>query len=242
VAFFNEVEKRPDLAELMSGFVSLGVNCELGLVQRHCACDQASLLRFGYIPPAGLIDAMNCQFEGIGDAAQLDLEILPRGEFQCTHTRFKFEIHTQMRAPEFTEERVRQRLVKHYGMLGRLLMEQLGDGEKIFVYRAPAKDSDPAEADRIGAAMSAYGNNILMWVACATDPALAGTVQWRVPGRVMIGYLDRFAPLRHAARASFDMWVKLCASAIALRAAQGIACAGIAHDPIAASVSLVSLP
>jgi hypothetical protein len=40
-----------------------------------------------------------------------------------------------------------------------------------------------------------------------------------VRGQLMIGYLDRYAPLRFAAALSFEAWLRMCLAALRLSAA-----------------------
>jgi hypothetical protein len=50
---------------------------------------------------------------------------------------------------------------------------------------------------------------------------LVGTTAWVVPRALMTGYLDRYAPVRFAAAASFDVWPRLIASGLALSRSPG---------------------
>jgi hypothetical protein len=201
---------------LVSRFVSLGLNCEFGLVQRHCEADPPALLRFAFTPLRGLIDALRNRFEGVGEPHQLAISLMDIGEYLATDTRYGFDFHTQMRAPAFTEDQVRARVGRHFSYLASRLIEDLTLGEKIFVYR-PLRPREPYEtAHKLLARLRRYGPARLLWVGYSEDPALAGNVEWLVPGEIMIGLLDHYTKPRYAVTASFDVWLQICRNAASL--------------------------
>ena len=68
---FSHLAQRPELEPLMRQVESLGINCELGLVQRHCLAEPLGLFRFAYTPLEGLVAALHQDFAGIGDPGEL---------------------------------------------------------------------------------------------------------------------------------------------------------------------------
>ncbi len=214
---FRKAPKRPDCCDLVSGFVSLGVNCEFGLIQRHCEAEPLGLLRFTFTPLHGLLRALACRFEGIGDPDRLTIRVLQNGEFIASHPVFSLDFHTQMKTPKFGEAEVRDKVSRHLQYLAGMLMDDLAVAEKIFVYRPLQRDAPLTKADALHAAMGRFGTATLLWAAYSDDPACVGTVQWRKPGQIMIAYLDHYSPARYAADASFDLWLDICARAEQLR-------------------------
>jgi hypothetical protein len=71
VVDFRSQPVRPDQKDVVSRFINLGINCELGLVQRHCMSEPLGLFRFGHTPLRGLIDALDLEFEYIADVSKL---------------------------------------------------------------------------------------------------------------------------------------------------------------------------
>jgi hypothetical protein len=175
------------------------------------------LFRFGKTPIDGLIAGLESRFDGIGDAALLHLTTSRSGEWITTHQRYGFEFHTRHNVANFTEAQVRKRMSAHFRLLADKLLDALHDGEKIFVYRPlePSPASVGGGTDLL-ATMHKHGNPVLLWVDLAKDPSQAGTVEWTIPGKLMTGYLDRFAPVRLAAFASFDVWLQIISSALAM--------------------------
>jgi hypothetical protein len=216
---FRHAPKRPDCRDLVSGFVSLGINCEFGLIQRHCEAEPLGLLRFTFTPLHGLLRALACRFDGVGDRDKLTISVLPNGEFMATHEIFSLDFHTQMKTGKFTEAEVLDKVSRHVGYLAGMLMDDLAVAEKIFVYRPLQPDAPLARADTLYAAMRRFGPATLLWAAYSADPARIGTVRWRRPGEIMIAYLDHYSPARYAANASFDLWLRICEQAASLRRA-----------------------
>lgn len=201
---------------MLARFVSLGINCELGLVQRHCGVDQPSLLRFGHIPLEGLISALECGFDGMGNPDRLTVSVNQNDSYLCTQTDYDFEIHTFQSKDALSANEMRARAARHYTELAGMLLEQIAEGGKIFVYRTPRAVTPLSEADRLHAALAKHGPAILLWVTATGDPARIGIAHWRSPGRLMVGYLDRLAPQRFAAGAPYPAWLSLCAAAATL--------------------------
>jgi len=229
---FHNSPPHPEHKDLVEQFVSLGINCELGIVQRNCKAEPLGLFRFGMTPMRGLIDALRCNFDTISDADQLACRLLRNSEFITTHKRFGFEFHTGMKADAVAEDVMRKKVTVHFSYLARMLMEQLTAGEKIFVFRPLTTDVPEDEAYELSAQMRRFGPTTLLWAAWSADPALVGTVNWRVPGELMVGYLDHYAPLRFAVNASFDGWLAICQGAVALRDAHAAATlAGLGVKP-----------
>jgi hypothetical protein len=144
---FRSAPTRPEYRDELARFVSLGVNCELGLVQRHCEIEPLGLFRFGLTPLDGLIQALACDFDGLGDADQIAIEEGFGREYIATHRRYGFEFHTLLNAAEATPQDVLTTVVRHYPFLAGMLLHELSEGKKLFVYRAETPDQ-PRERER----------------------------------------------------------------------------------------------
>jgi hypothetical protein len=214
---FRLLPPRLDRADSLRNVESLGVSCELGLVQRHCEVEPPGLFRFGYTPVAGLIEALDNGFQGLGDPALIDIAEDSQGEWITTHRRYGFEFHTAHQASRHTREFVLAKLSPYFDFLGRKLIEDIEQGEKLFVYRAEARTDRGGAAEDLSRAIARRGPAVLLWVMVAPAPDLAGRAHWVAPGRLMHGYLDRFAEIRFAAGASYDCWLTLVENALALQ-------------------------
>lgn len=214
---FRASPTRPDLQPLLRQFESLGVSCELGLIQRHCDVDQMGLCRFGMTPIDGLVKALKRKFARMSDPEAIMLYEGHDKEWMSIHADYQFHFHTERFANKVTESDMVKQLAVHLGFLARKLVEDLTLSEKIFVYR-PEVASDVLESTPLVDALSHYGSPTLLWVDLAKDSADAGTCEWIIPGRLMRGYLDRYAPVRFAAGASMDSWVEILKAASQLQA------------------------
>jgi hypothetical protein len=213
---FRLLSPRLDRADMLRKVESLGVSCELGLIQRHCKVEQAGLFRFGYTPIMGLIEAVKNGFEGVGDPARIDVDEGHANEWITTNRRYGFEFHTAHHSTRHTRDYVLQKMHAHFKFLSGKLIEEIEDGDKLLVYRAEMETNKGEMADELAKSISARGQAVLLWVMVAPTPELAGHVRWAEPGRLMYGYLDRFAQIRFAAGASYDAWLTLLQNALAL--------------------------
>jgi hypothetical protein len=211
----------------MMRFESLGENCELGLVQRGCGAEPLGLFRFASAPFANLMDALAAQFEGLGEADQLEVELSDnRREYMVRDHRFGFLYHAWVLAGEMRPEDVHRREVRRLPLLIRKLSEDLTAGEKIFVYHQMDQPLSAVQARQLASALSAYGPSTLLWVELAEPEHPAGTAEWIEPGLIK-GFVDRFAPGENAHDLSIDCWVAMC------RAAYRLWCGRSAETPLA---------
>src|SRR5271170_2913668 len=83
--------------ELMSGFCSLGHDCEFGIAQRSIGAQPIDLLRWASIDMPSLLALLEARFEGLGN----DLELLPcepGKELMVRSPRFDFIWHAGVRS------------------------------------------------------------------------------------------------------------------------------------------------
>jgi len=208
--------ERPEFAALMAKVESLGVSCELGLLQRHCTAEPLGLFRFGYTPLDGLIRALEDDLKEVGAREKLRATTAENLEYFVSHEDYGFEFHTYQFADRISEDELLRKVAAHFGFLARKLTEELRNGDKLFVYRPESHVPAPQDALRLTETLSRFGSPVLLWVELTNDPARFGTSEWAVPGRMITGYLDWFAGVRYAAAMSFENWVLMLQSAVAL--------------------------
>ena len=143
---FRTVPTRPEYQDELAQFISPGINFELGLVQRHCETEPLGLFRFGLTPLDGLIQALECRVDGVGDASQIDTEEGFEREYGATPRRYGFEFHTVMNAAKTTRWNVLATVVRHYAFLAEMLLHEQSEGKKLFVASAPTHAVMPAKA------------------------------------------------------------------------------------------------
>ena len=207
---------RPDLAPLMRKVESLGVSCELGLIQRHCDVETIGLFRFGYAPFDGLIRALEEKFANVGSLDALGTFTADNLEYNSLHATYGFEFHSGHFADRISEAELLDKIAAHFRFLARKLMDKLGSGNRLFVYRPESPVPSRENALRLSDALGHFGQPVLLWVELTDDPAKFGTAEWTVPGRVITGYLDWFAKVNYAAAMPFDYWISMLQTAVEL--------------------------
>lgn len=200
-------------AQFLMQFESLGDNCEFGLVQRRCGAEPLSLLRFSNIGLRDLVLALEAKFEGLGalDTLRYWTDDSPRREYVLRDSRYSLTFHTFLYHGDVDESRLLQQQAARLTLLRRKLLEDLANGEKIFVI----KRNDPAREEEIVAlyaALNLYGRNTLLWVVPADERHQPGAVEPVLPG-LLKGSIDRFAPNENAHDLSFELWLRLCLQA-----------------------------
>lgn len=200
----------------MLKFESLGENCEFGLVQRRGGSEPLGLLRFSSTPFPKLVAALAARFEGLGKADSLKVELSNNGrEYMILDKTFGLYYHAWVMAGEREPEEVHRRELRRLPYLTRKLIEDLTEGEKIFVYRSIIRLND-SHMMRLHDTMRSYGPNTLLWMELADAAHPPGTVERLAPG-LLRGRMDRFAPGANAHDFSFDCWMQVCRAAYALR-------------------------
>jgi hypothetical protein len=206
--------------QLMMQFESIGENCEFGLAQRRCGAEPLGLLRFASAPIERLLAALEHRFEGMGEEDQIEVRAAEdRSEYLVIDRRFGFLYHPWVLVDEAEPDHVRRREMTRLPFLRRKLLDDLREGEKIFVYHG-MRPLTETEATRLFAALRAYGPGTLLWVELHDADHPAGSVEVVRPG-LLKGHIDRFAPGENAHDLSLDCWIEICRNAYrARRAAQ----------------------
>lgn len=190
---------------LFMQFESLGDTCEFGIVQRRFGAEPISLLRWASIQPVDLMRALDTDMEGVGDAEHTIIEV-SHGEYVTRDKRYHMFSHTF--TPE-TAEPVAKFTTQHLRrmkFLRKKLIEDLGSGEKILVYKSINGVSDE-QARGIFQSIRRYGGECaLLCVRLENAAHPSGTLAAMDDG-LFIGYIDRFSTVD----INVDAWVNLCA-------------------------------
>jgi hypothetical protein len=195
--------------EMIARFESLGDNCEFGLVQRKMGAEPLGLLRFSFIELPLLLRGLRCGFDGLGDPATVEVTAEGKdNEYVVRESVYGMTYHTFQYADQLSLDTVREQQATRLSFLRRKLMEDIANGEKIFVLKRfpPLR---PEEILPIYTALNEIGSNWLLWMV-PSDPAHpSGTLEVLLPG-LLRGYLDRFAPHENAHDLSLRAWTSVC--------------------------------
>jgi hypothetical protein len=166
-------------------------------------------LRFSYIELPLLWRGLHSGFEGLDnpDTIAVSIEGNDR-EFVVKESVYGMTYHTFQYEHQISLATVREQQVARLRFLRRKLLEDIADGEKIFVIKRfpPLR---PEEVLPIYTALNDRGSSWLLWMAPSDASHPSGTVEILLPGLAR-GYLDRFAPSENAHDLSLDAWIAVC--------------------------------
>lgn len=192
-------------------FESLGSNCEFGLVQRHAGIEPLGLFRFSEIDLSSVAHGLHSQFAGI---EEFRLDVDASGGYMATGTIIRNVTHTWLYPDAVTPETAAAKFKQRQIFLRRLMLEQLGEAEKIFLYRA--SDQPPwGLVEDVMSGLRRYGPNVLMLVTAAQDGARPGDVEAAGKG-LLRGYLDKTPHNVSHDTISYELWSEICQRAIQL--------------------------
>jgi hypothetical protein len=198
--------------QLIMRFESLGDNCEFGLVQRMMGAEPLGLLRFSFIELRQLLRGLRCGFDGLGDPSTTEVGAFgPDREIVVKESLYGMTYHTYQYESQIDLDTVHRQQVTRLNFLARKLLEDVGNGEKIFVLKR-TPPLRPEEVLPIYAALNELGRNWLLWMLTSDAAHPPGTVEVLLPG-LLRGYIDRFAPGENAHDLSLAAWRSVCEAA-----------------------------
>jgi hypothetical protein len=198
--------------QMILRFESLGDNCEFGLVQRTFGAEPLGLLRFSFIELPLLLRGLRCGFEGLGDPTTTDVMVVGDDrEFVVRESIYGMTYHTFQYAHQMDIDAVRQQQSTRLHFLRRKLLEDIANGEKIFVLKR-SPPLRPEEVLPLYTILNELGRNWLLWMVPADATHPPGTVETLLPG-LLRGYIDRFAPSENAHDLSLPVWTTICNAA-----------------------------
>ena len=211
-----EQDRDTSHAALMMRFEGLGASCEFGLMQRHYGAEPLGLLRWAGINMFNLIMALETRFEGIGEPRYTRLVVTPVGEFVTSDTRYGLGMHTFMRNTGQDQEKLLGQLRRRMRFLRGKLLEDLREGEKIFVYRH-VKSPPDTELLKLLDAVRAYNPaNRLVVMRMLPRGSQGEALRFFAPGAVC----GAVAEGRRGNGEGWDIdvafWLGVCESAVAL--------------------------
>lgn len=204
---------------LIERFLSLGDNCEFGLVQRYCGGQTIGLFNFAETTIQSLVGALETRLSDLFVPGAVSIN--PEGQeyiLRVSGSAISYHLayHTMVMAGRKTPEEVREQEVRRLAFLARKFIEDLEDAEKIFVYKSDVPVS-VSEIKELSTALRKYGPNTLLWVTLQKPGHPAGSVEV-LEERILRGYIDRFGftPHYNGGDASIDAWLEICANAYRL--------------------------
>nr|WP_294554225.1 tetratricopeptide repeat protein [uncultured Rhodopila sp.] len=216
--------------DLMASFESLGGGrgglpdgggtggCEFGFVQRRYGAEPLSLLRWASVEPRDLKRALENRFAGLGDPDTTELQAISSYDWQVREKDYNINMdHTHLDRGKVGIEEAKAMVCKRFRFLSRKLMNDLAEGEKIFVYRLADASASENDIRMLAAAVHQYGKNVLLFVTKTNGMQEEFSFEARNEGlllaRIRYEYGDPFNP---------EPWLNICRYAFA--AARGRRC------------------
>jgi hypothetical protein len=196
----------PPAPSLFDHFQSLGSNCELGEVQRHFGSEPLGLFRFATTPLKGLMPFLTGKSDPFASPATVEIVVGDGGEYNVVVKPYGFIFHTDVASAAMQPDRARDHQLKKLRFLWRKLVEDLEEGDRIFVYKSGLWMAKSRIAE-LAALLRRRGPNHLLWVTEAEPGWPAGTVKLVAPG-LMRGAIDRLSTKEGGI--SFEMWRQVC--------------------------------
>jgi pentatricopeptide repeat protein len=180
--------------KLLLRYESLGGDspgCEIGLVQRKLGIEPLSLLRWTTTPGLQLITAMEARLEGIGAPENTEL-YAPHHEYKTMDRRYSMDMAAFVAVVSVPYDVMLQRSLKRITFLRKKLVQDLSEGNKIFVYRTREDSLDLSQVLRLKAAMRQFGPNNLLYIKIAGSANPVGSVRL-VAADLCFGYVKKFS-------------------------------------------------
>jgi tetratricopeptide (TPR) repeat protein len=202
-------------ADLMMRFEGLGGTCEFGLMQRYYGAEPLGLFRWAGINLVNLCTALGNDLAGIGEPEFTRLEVTPVGEFVTSDSRYGLGMHTFMRDTGQDRDKLLQQLQRRMRFLREKLLNDLRDGEKIFVYRHMLSPHD-RQLHRLLAALRAHNPaNRLVVIRMLPHGARGEVLRPFAPGAACGAIANGRRPVQGTGWAiDNEFWLKTCQEAV----------------------------
>lgn len=202
-------------------FVSMGEDCEFGLMQRHYGLEPLGLLRWASVKPEKLAALLDDGISAIGVPANTRLTISEsQGVYYLAMPQYDLAFNTMFKAHTVDEAVFIVEQNKRTKFLARQIVDQFEDGEKIFVFKQNGHVNKSAAID-LWTAIQKYGDSKLLYVAEAADDKDIGSIDVINP-RLMIGALRGLGAGAEGWKIPYDAWLRICE-----KAAEGFDAAGV---------------
>ncbi len=202
---------------LLSGFESLGEDCEFGLLQRRFGAEPLGLFRFADVPLPVLVAALERDLVGIDDPGLLELGFDEMQRTSMVRHRalgFGYILFDRVDPDPAAQAALRLREARRLGFLRRKFLEDVARAGKVWVLKG-GQVRDAAQVARLLRWLRARGPAVLLCVDLADAAHEPGTVAAGAEPGLLRAWIDRYAP-PEAMQDSSPLWLDLCQQARAM--------------------------
>ncbi len=205
-----------EVNNVFTRFESLGgttTGCEFGMVQSQFGSRNVSLLRWTWTEIEVLTEALEREFEGVGEEVHTSLTTVrvsaDREEYVTSDKRFNMMMNTFINIADAPADKMFTQTCRRLRFLRGKMIEELNAAEKVFVYKVAHAVGEEAMR-RLFHALRRYGDVKLLCVLKADAAHPAGSVHWLEPG-LLLGYVSYFLESAEggARGIEFDTWKKV---------------------------------
>jgi hypothetical protein len=150
--------------QLVYRFESLGKDGSLGALQRAYGAEPLGLLRFAGIGIDAVTRAIRDKFDGVGAAEFTRITAGDTQEYYSSDTRYGMSSHTFVHVGETDFQRFFDRQCKKLSFSATKIVEELEEGDRIFVIHAIPDRIPDSQLRNLLAAMRQLGNAPLLYL------------------------------------------------------------------------------
>ncbi|GBR38620.1 hypothetical protein AA101099_1269 [Neoasaia chiangmaiensis NBRC 101099] len=197
--------------DLALRFVSLGDNCEFGIVQRRLGADPLDLYRFSAVPIAWILYGFDRGFAGIDQSGPHEVTEQLQGDgnryWYVYQREYRIQFESGVRCDTKSLADMRRDSLRRMPFLAWRLMDTLRSGDRILVFRRETP-LHPAEISALSHRLAALGSAQALVVH--PDPTQDNPTIQRVARNVANGTIASFAdPTRVVDTIRPDLWLPL---------------------------------
>jgi hypothetical protein len=227
------------IGTLMARFVSLGsppsyFGCEFGMLQRQFGAEPIDLFRWANIPVDKLAEALEREFEGIGNPEQTELFLPnPAADYRTKDTHYEIDTHTFVKSREMPKDAVLAQACRRLSFLKRKLIADLEGAERVFVYTDDNGKLPMSDIVRVHDAMRRYGDAKFLLVRRCVEGGANSPVRLFRRGLAVAALPPAHRATGQILAEEASSWVRVCWDALALLMPRATgASAGRASGPI----------
>ena len=207
-------------SSLVSAFTASGVDCELGFVQRALGAEPMDLLRFAGGIPRSLIQGIDCGFDGIDAADNIDTFTVDHAggvpEWIVADRRYRLTMHTGRFGEEGTSDTAQRAYRTRMRVLRHKFDHELCAAERTYVLSKHSGDIMYTEAVAFLLALRRRGDVDLLWITAADDSHPSGMVE-HVHPHLLRAYIDRSDAKASVTAPPISSWLAVLTNAWLLR-------------------------
>jgi hypothetical protein len=171
------------LQATLDDFISLGRNCEFGLLQKQYGSDQPGLLRWAQVRPPALLAALRGGLAGLGDPDSTKLS-LHREQYILQDETYGIGFHTFIHETAGPSTDVHRKQSRRLRLLKDKLLHDLREAKRVFVYQNAVLPDE--QAIEIYLALRGLGPALLLCVREAQGDERPATLRHLAPD-LMLG-------------------------------------------------------